>query len=111
MRTSTKVTVGLSIAAIAGIATAVVISDKVFDKVRYASGRHKLKKFVDDKFSGNEKLLDVVDHLTDRDLDLLMQGMKKVKAGHHQVSVYGDNVQDATDNVKSKLAGFIDTVF
>ena len=36
MKTSTKVTIGLSIAAIAGISTAVVVSDKVVNKVRFA---------------------------------------------------------------------------
>ena len=53
MKTSSKVTIGLSIAAIAGITTAVVVSDKVFNK--YASlATDKVKKFVDDKFNGNE---------------------------------------------------------
>lgn len=77
MKTSSKVTIGLSIAAIAGITTAVVVSDKVFNKVRFACNRHKVKKFVDDKFNGNEKLLDVVDGLSDNELDSLLGVMKK----------------------------------
>ncbi|WP_217956271.1 hypothetical protein [Enterococcus gallinarum] len=115
MKTSTKVTIGLSIAAIAGISTAVVVSDKVVNKVvnkvRFACNRHKVKKFVDDKFNGNEKLLGVVDDLTDKDLDALLGVMKKVKDSRHKVSVYGDNVKDATENVKDKLTSFIDAVF
>lgn len=111
MKTSTKVMIGLSIAAIAGISTAVVVSDKVVNKVRFACNRHKVKKFVDDKFNGNEKLLGVVDDLTDKDLDALLGVMKKVKDSRHKVSVYGDNVKDATENVKDKLTSFIDAVF
>ena len=69
------------------------------------------EKFVDDKFNGNEKLLGVVDDLTDKDLDALLGVMKKVKDSRHKVSVYGDNVKDATENVKDKLTSFIDAVF
>jgi len=111
MKTSSKVTVGLSIAAIAGITTAVVVSDKVFNKVRFACNRHKVKKFVDDKFNGNEKLLDVVDGLSDNELDSLLGVMKKVNEGRNKISVYGDNIKDSTEHVKDKLTSFVDSVF
>jgi gas vesicle protein len=115
MKTSTKVTIGLSIAAVAGISTAVVISDKVVNKIRFSCNRHKAKKFVDDKFNGNEKLLDIVDGLTDKDLDTLFGVVKKVKDGSHKASAYGnqvsDNLKDATKTAKGKLTSFIDTVF
>ena len=111
MKTSSKVTIGLSIAAIAGITTAVVVSDKVFNKVRFACNRHKVKKFVDDKFNGNEKLLDVVDGLSDNELDSLLGVMKKVNEGRNKISVYGDNIKDSTEHVKYKLTSFVDSVF
>ena len=108
MKTSSKVTIGLSIAAIAGITTAVVVSDKVFNKVRFACNRHKVKKFVDDKFNGNEKLLDVVDGLSDNELDSLLGVMKKVNEGRNKI---GDNIKDSTEHVKDKLTSFVDSVF
>ena len=67
MKTSTKVTIGLSIAAAASVATAVVVSGKVIEKIHHIGNRTKVKKFVYDKFDGNEKVLDVVDHLSDND--------------------------------------------
>lgn len=54
MKTSTKVTIGLSVAAAASVATAVVVSGKVMEKIHHMTTRTKVKKFVYDKFDGNE---------------------------------------------------------
>lgn len=110
MKTSTKVTIGLSIAAIASIASVAIASDKLADVVRHKKDRYKVKKFVDDKFNGNPKLMSVVDNLSDDDLDSLMGIMKKIKDSRHQISVYGDNIKDSTDNMKDKLMGFFDSL-
>ena len=69
-----------------------------------------MKRFVDDKFNGNERLLGVVDDLSDDDLDSLMNVMGKIKDRKKQVSVYGDNVKEATEGMKDKLQGFIHDV-
>jgi hypothetical protein len=111
MKTSTKLTIGVSVVAVAGVVTAAVVSDKVLTKVRYASNRWKVKKFVSDKFDGNETLLGVVDNLSDRDIDNVMTVVKKVKKGKKQVSVYGNNVKETTENVKEKLQDFVSSVF
>ncbi|WP_122645483.1 hypothetical protein [Enterococcus mediterraneensis] len=111
MKTSTKVTIGLSIAAAAGIATAAIVSDKLVNKVKHCTNRRKVKKFVDDKFHGNEQLLGVVDDLSDDDLDSLMDIMDKIKKSRKKISVYGENVKDTTEMLKDKLTGFIDSVF
>lgn len=110
MRTSTKVTIGLSIAAVASIATAVIVSDKVVDKVKHTKDRYQVKKFVDDKLDGNEKVMNVVDNLSDDDLDSLMGIMNKIKDNRNQISVYGENLKDTTEILKEKLVGFIDNV-
>ena len=55
MKTSTKVTVGLSVAAIAGIATTLIVTDQVVKKVLQLSNRRKVKNFVKVKLKGNEK--------------------------------------------------------
>lgn len=72
MKTSTKVTIGLGVAAAASVATAVVVSGKVIEKIHHLTNRAKVKKFVNETFDGNEKLLDIVEHLSDSDLDSLM---------------------------------------
>lgn len=110
MKTSTKVTIGLSIAAVAGIASVAIASDKLADLVRHKKDRRQVRRFVDDKFNGNEKLLSVVDNLSDDDIDSLMGVMRKLKNGRNQISVYGDNIKDTTSDLKDKLMGLIDHV-
>lgn len=111
MKTSTKLTIGLSIAAVAGVASAVIVSDKVYSKVRHACNRRKIKKFVNDKLGGNEKLLGVVENLSDTDIDSLLSVVDKVKEGKDKISVYGNSVKEATDNAKDKLTEMVDSVF
>ncbi|MCD5028190.1 hypothetical protein P7G87_10070 [Enterococcus asini] len=110
MKTSTKVAIGLSVAAVAGIISATIVSESVTDTLRHKKNRRKVKRFVDDKFNGNERLLGVVDDLSDDDLDSLMNVMGKIKDRKKQVSVYGDNVKEATEGMKDKLQGFIHDV-
>ena len=110
MKTSTKVAIGLSVAAVAGIVSAAIVSDSLADVIRNKKNRHQVKKFVDDKFNGNEKLMSVVDDLSDDDLDSLMNVMGKIKDGRKQISVYGENVKEATDSLKGKLESFIGNV-
>ncbi|HIX70428.1 MULTISPECIES: hypothetical protein [Enterococcus] len=110
MKTSTKVAIGLSVAAVAGIVSAAIVSDTMVDVIRHKKNRHQVKKFVDDKFDGNEKMLNVVDDLSDDDLDSLMNVMGKIKDSRKQISVYGENVKEATDSLKGKLEGLLDHV-
>ena len=110
MKTSTKVTIGLTVAAAASVATTVIVSGKVIEKIHHLTTRSKVKKFVNDKFDGNEKLLDIVDHLSDNDLDSLMGILKKIKSGKKKISVYGDSLKGSTEDVKDRLLYFIDNM-
>ena len=110
MKTSTKVTIGLTVAAAASVATTVIVSGKVIEKIHHLTTRSKVKKFVNDKFDGNEKLLDIVDHLSDNDLDSLMGILKKIKSGKKKISVYGDSLKGSTEDVKARLLHFIDNM-
>ena len=105
MKTSTKVTIGLSVAAAASVATAVVVSGKVMEKIHHMT---KVKKFVHDKFDGNEKLMEIVDDLSDSDLDSLMGMLAKIKSGKKKISVYGDSIKDSTEDVKDRLMHFVE---
>ncbi len=108
MKTSTKVTIGLTVAAAASVTTAVIVSGKVIEKIHHLTTRTKVKKFVNDKFDGNEKLLEIVDHLSDNDLDSLMGILEKIKSGKKKISVYGDSLKGSTEDVKDRLMQFID---
>ena len=110
MKTSTKVTIGLTVAAAASVATTVIVSGKVIEKIHHLTTRSKVKKFVNDKFDGNEKFLDIVDHLSDNDLDSLMGILKKIKSGKKKISVYGDSLKGSTEDVKDRLLHFIDNM-
>lgn len=110
MKTSTKVTIGLTVAAAASVATTVIVSGKVIEKIHHLTTRSKVKKFVNDKFDGNEKLLDIVDHLSDNDLDSLKGILKKIKSGKKKISVYGDSLKGSTEDVKDRLLHFIDNM-
>ena len=51
------------------------------EKIHHMTTRTKVKKFVHDKFDGNEKLMEIVDDLSDSDLDSLMGMLAKIKSG------------------------------
>lgn len=107
MRTSTKVAIGVSVISVAAIATGAVISGKLIDKVSYAKKRRKVKGFVEDNLGGNAKILDIVDNLSDGDLDHLFKVVDKVKDSKKQISVYGNNLKDTTSEVKNRLMDFV----
>ena len=50
MKASTKIGIGLSIAAVASVSVAGIASEKIIKNVSHVSNRYKVKKFVDDKF-------------------------------------------------------------
>lgn len=108
MKTSTKFSIGLGIAAVAGVSVAVIASEKIVKKVYHVSNRFKAKKFVNDKFDGNEKLLGIVDDLSDDELDSMMNVLGKVKDGRKKISSYGESLKDNTENLKDRFVSFVE---
>ena len=100
MKASTKIGIGLSIAAVASVSVAVIASEKIIKKVSHVSNRYKVKKFVDDKFDGNQKLLSIVDDLSDDELDSVLNVVDRVKDG--------GKVKDNTDSLKERFFTFIE---
>lgn len=107
MRTTTKVSIGLSIAAIAGISVAVILSDKIVQKAQNISNRCKARRFVEDKFGGNEKVMDIVDSLSDEDLQSVVKVAGKLKKGRKRMRSYSDSFKDTTSDMKDKLVQYI----
>ncbi|WP_159722456.1 hypothetical protein [Enterococcus sp. CSURQ0835] len=110
METATKVKLGFGALATIGLAGAVIASGKIIGKVQHASNRHKVKQFVTDKFDGSEKLLDIVDKLSDDDLDNIMKILGKIKDGKKHITVSGSSIKDATDDLKEKLLNLVEQV-
>ncbi|MEI1233207.1 hypothetical protein [Enterococcus mundtii] len=74
MNKAKKVTLGLSLV---GLTTGLVVSKKMINKIHNVSDRQKIKKVVTNNFDGNEKLLDVVDHLSDDEINTVARIIKK----------------------------------
>ncbi|MEY8445850.1 hypothetical protein [Enterococcus ratti] len=108
MKTSTKVTIGLGVAAVASVSTAVIVSGKIIEKIHHMTNRMKVKKFVENTFDGNEKLLNIVEHLSDSDLDSLMGILEKIKSSKKKISVHGDSLKGATEEIKERLLHFLE---
>lgn len=108
MKTSTKITIGLSVAAVAGVVVAVTASEKIVKKISHLSNRCKAKKIVNDKFGGNDKVMEVVDHMSDDELDSILNLLDKVKEGREKASDYGDKLKEGTDSMKDKFVSFIE---
>jgi gas vesicle protein len=108
MKASTKIGIGLSVAAVASVSVAVMASEKLIKKMAHATNRHKVKKFVNDKFDGNEKLMTVVDDLSDEELDSVMNILGKVKDSRQVLANYGEKVKDNTESMKDRLFSFVE---
>ncbi|MGC6767582.1 hypothetical protein [Enterococcus sp. LJL51] len=108
MKASTKITVGLSIAAVAGVVVAVTASEKIIKKIGHVSNRCKAKKIVQEKLGGNDKIMSMVDHLSDEDLDAVLSVLDKVKEGREKASDYGDKVKENAEGMKDKILSFIE---
>lgn len=81
---------------------------KIIKKVSHVSNRYKVKKFVDDKFDGNQKLLSIVDDLSDDELDSVLNVVDRVKDGGSKLAEYGEKVKDNTDSLKERFFTFIE---
>ncbi|MGM0240844.1 hypothetical protein [Enterococcus sp. AZ103] len=92
MKTCTKI--GIGALTIAGAYATINCSEKILGKFEREVTRYKTKKVVKDKFNGNEKLLDIVDDLSDSELDSLNQIIKNVKTSREKVKEMGKKIKD-----------------
>lgn len=110
MKTSTKVAIGISVAAVATITTGAILSGKVLEKIGHVKKRRQIKGFVEDYLGGNDKILNIVDDLSEKDVDHIIDIVDKVKDGKKQISVYGDRMKNTTQDVKNRLMSFVEDI-
>lgn len=103
MKTSTKIGIGFSIATIAGIYATVTFSEKIIKKLEHEATRCKTKRVVNEKFDGNEKLLTIVDNLSDNELDSIDQVVTEIKHSRKKISDFGDKIKNSKDNFLDSL--------
>lgn len=108
MKILIKVIIGLSVVVVVSVVIVVVVLGKVMEKIYYMIIWIKVKKFVYDKFDGNEKLMEIVDDLLDSDLDFLMGMLVKIKLGKKKIFVYGDFIKDLIEDVKDWFMYFVE---
>ncbi len=63
------------------------------------------------KLKGNEKLLDLVDHLDDDDISNLIKTGEKIGKSFDRVTHYGENVKENTVQAKEKLTDIVTSIF
>ena len=103
MKTSTKIGIGFSIATIAGVYAAVTFSEKIIEKFEHEATRYKTKKIVNEKFGGNDKLLDVVEDLSDSGLSI--DGIKTITECELPTELHQEIVQRAVELAKAAYIG------
>jgi gas vesicle protein len=108
MKKSTKVLLGIGTVTIVGFGVGMAISGQLTEKIRYKKNRTAVKRFVNEKFDGNQKLLQLVDHLSDEDLTSLMTLFDRVKNSKDKISVYGENLKDTTQDLKNKFMSLVE---
>lgn len=79
MKSSTKVIIGLSILTTSGVYVKRHFSDQIKKKLEYEVTRYNTKKVINEKFGGNEKLLSIVNDLSDKELEAIGRVVKEVK--------------------------------
>ncbi|MFI3804209.1 hypothetical protein [Vagococcus fluvialis] len=103
MKTSTKIGIGFSIATIAGVYAAVTFSEKIIEKFEHEATRYKTKKIVNEKFGGNDKLLDVVEDLSDSELEVIGQVVTEIKDGRKKINNLGEKIKSSTESFLENL--------
>ncbi|MBE9388605.1 hypothetical protein [Vagococcus salmoninarum] len=109
MKRSMKVILGIGTATIIGSAVALTVSDKLIETIKQAKNRQTVKQFVNEKFDGSEKLLNIVDDLSDSEVQSVVSILRKVKEGRKKISVTSNPVREGTEEVKRMLANFVES--
>lgn len=110
MKKSTKVLIGVGTTVAISGAVIYAVSDSLIGAVSGVKNRYKVKQFVQDSLNGNEKILDIVDDLSDDEIASVANIIGKIKEGRQKITVTGNNVKEATDEAKRVLMNFVEGI-
>ncbi|KRN31391.1 hypothetical protein [Lactobacillus selangorensis] len=102
MKTSQKVMIGLGITTALGATGVYFATRSIVAKVQKRQKRQKVRRFVDEKFHGNDKALALVDQLSDEDVDHLLNFSDHLSDLWDQISGYSSNLQDLASDLRDQ---------
>lgn len=109
MKTSTKVLLGIGTVAFVGTVSAVFISENVVKEIKSAKKRSKIKQFVNNTLGGNQKLLTVVNDLSEEEVSSVSNILSKIEESKKKISVSGDTAKEASEKAKNFLTNLADS--
>lgn len=80
MKSSTKFVIGLGILTTSGVYATMHFSDPIKKKLGNEVTRYNTKKVINEKFGGNEKLLSIVNGLSDNELEAIGRVVTEIKS-------------------------------
>lgn len=103
MKKTTKFIIGSSLIAATTIATGTLVSKEIVKKIRKEKKKYTAKKFVEEKLNSNQQLLNIIDDLSESDLDHIFSIVKKMKSKKEHISIYGNQFKENLSDLKEKL--------
>ncbi|GEK92133.1 hypothetical protein [Alkalibacterium kapii] len=89
-----NILIGVGVAFLFGLITLLFTSDKAKMKTKSAVNRQKAKHYVGSKFHGNKKVKNVVNNLSDDEINSLLGTADKVKDLEEKFSDMTDDLKD-----------------
>lgn len=106
MKTRYKILIGVGVTAAVGATTAFIGSKAVIDKVSRYRKRLAVKSFVKDKLHGNQKALELVDQLSDADVNNLLTAADRLTQLKDKLGEHADNLPDMMDDLRQTLMAY-----
>lgn len=103
MKKDTKKALVIGLAATAGVAAVAAImayEEDTVDKIESYLKRQRVKHFVKSKFSGNNKVVQAIETLTNKEIDMLLNVLDKTESWKDSAM---DTFSDLKDTVEDKF--------
>lgn len=109
-RTSTKVMIGIGIAAAVGAGIAIVSSKKVYRQLTLHQKKKELKQFVAENLDNNPNFIKIVDSLSPQEIDTLTKVLEKVDERKKHIRIEGLTIQELKEEAKKMFVRFLDNL-
>ncbi|QFP78999.1 hypothetical protein [Latilactobacillus graminis] len=106
MKTRYKILIGVGLTTAIGATTAFVGSKAIIDKVSRYRKRLAVKSFVKDKLHGNQKALELVDQLSDTDVNNLLSTADQLNHLKDKLGAHTDNLPEMMDDLRQTLMAY-----
>lgn len=90
-------------AAVAAVAAVMAYEEDTIDRIECYLNRQRVKNFVKSKFKGNNKVMQAIETLTDKEIGMLLNVIDKTES-------WKDSAVDTFSDLKEKAIDYKDTV-